>query len=353
MKKVFSLLLIASYSLLWVGCKSGDEDEAVPKVTPTNLTLESLVSTDGSGLVTFTATADNADKFYFFPGESAGENPIVSTTGIVEYHYSATGSYNPKVVATSVDNLSIDKTIHISVTKDLVVVWSDEFDGSSLNGDFWTHESGNNGGWGNAELEYYQSANSTVADGFLTITAKLESVGGQNYTSSRIISKGKKEFKFGRVDIRAKLPKGQGIWPALWMLGANISTVNWPACGEIDIMELIGGGVGRDNKVYGTVHWSNAANAWTYVGGNKTLEAGDFADDFHIFSIVWTSKSITWKVDDVQFYTKDTSPEEMSEFRNNFFLIFNIAVGGNWPGNPDGTTVFPQTMVIDYVKLLQ
>jgi beta-glucanase (GH16 family) len=137
------------------------------------------------------------------------------------------------------------------------------------------------------------------------------------------------------------------------MLGANIASAPWPACGEIDIMELIGGGAGRDNTVYGTAHWSNTSNAWTHEGGSTTLSEGNFADDFHVFSIVWTSNSITWKMDDVQYYTKSTTPEEMSEFRNNFFLIFNIAVGGNWPGNPDGTTVFPQQMVIDYVKLLQ
>jgi beta-glucanase (GH16 family) len=349
MKKVFSLLLISIYSLLGVGCKDGD-DEA-DKLPPTNLIFESEISNDGSGIVAFTATADNAEKFYFFFGENSGD--VASTTGIVEHQYAASGSYSAKVIALSKDNLSIEKTIQIAVTKGAVVVWSDEFDGASLNSTYWTQESGNNGGWGNNELEYYQGANSTVADGYLTITAKAESVGGQSYTSSRIISKGKKEFKFGRVDIKAKLPKGQGIWPALWMLGANIGSAGWPACGEIDIMELIGGGAGRDNTVHGTVHWSNASNNWTYVGGSKTLSQGNFSDDFHVFSVVWTSTSIIWKLDDVQFYSKDITPEEMSEFRNNFFLIFNIAVGGNWPGNPDESTVFPQQMIIDYVRLSQ
>ena len=120
------------------------------------------------------------------------------------------------------------------------LVWRDEFEGHTLNPSDWKHETGGSG-WGNNELEYYQEKNTAVHDGYLIITAEKENVGGKNYTSSRIITQGKKEFQYGRVDIRALLPKGQGIWPALWMLGANVTTVGWPACGEIDIMEMIGG----------------------------------------------------------------------------------------------------------------
>ena len=130
----------------------------------------------------------------------------------------------------------------------MTLVWHDEFDGLTLKPSDWKHETGGSG-WGNNELEYYQEKNTAVHEGYLIITAKKENVGGKDYTSSRIITQGKKEFQYGRVDIRALLPKGQGIWPALWMLGANVTTVGWPACGEIDIMEMIGGD-GKDNTVW-------------------------------------------------------------------------------------------------------
>jgi beta-glucanase (GH16 family) len=190
-------------------------------------------------------------------------------------------------------------------------------------------------------------------DGYLVIKAKRESESGFQYTSSRIITKGKKEFKYGRVDIRAILPKGQGIWPALWMLGSNISDVSWPKCGEIDIMEMIGGGADRDNKVYGTIHWDNAGSYASY-GGNKTITAPKvFADEFHVFSIVWDETKIVWYLDDVQYHIIDITPPELNEFRKNFFFIFNVAVGGNWPGSPNSSTTFPQRMTVDYIRVFQ
>ncbi len=139
----------------------------------------------------------------------------------------------------------------------MTLVWSDEFDGSTLNEANWSHETGNGqNGWGNNELQFYRPQNTRIQDGHLVITAKKEAFGGREYTSSRIITKGKQQFRYGRVDIRASLPKGQGIWPALWMLGSNFDTVSWPACGEIDIMEMVGGN-GRENTVHGTVHWEH------------------------------------------------------------------------------------------------
>ncbi|HPH46598.1 MAG TPA: glycoside hydrolase family 16 protein, partial [Chryseolinea sp.] len=208
------------------------------------------------------------------------------------------------------------------------------------------------GGWGNNELQYYTNANTIMQDGYLTIKAKKETMGGYNYTSSRIITKGKQEFKYGRIDIRAILPKGQGIWPALWMLGSNISTVGWPKCGEIDIMEMIGGGANRDNRVYGTVHWDNAG-AYASYGGNKTLSEGIFADKFHVFSIVWNEEEIIWYLDDVQYHVISLEPAELSEFKSDYFVIFNVAVGGNWPGAPDATLIFPQRMIVDYIRVFQ
>jgi beta-glucanase (GH16 family) len=231
------------------------------------------------------------------------------------------------------------------------LVWHDEFDGDKLNISDWKHELGGSG-WGNNELQYYQEKNTSVHDGYLIIAAEKENTGGKNYTSSRIITQGKKEFQYGRVDIRALLPKGQGIWPALWMLGSNVSTVGWPACGEIDIMEMIGG-PGKDNTVHGTAHWDNAGSHASF-GGKRTLDPPKIlADEFHVFSIVWTPTAITWYIDDVQYEVIDTTPSELSELQNKFYFIFNVAVGGNWPGNPDATTTFPQRMVVDYIRVFQ
>lgn len=235
--------------------------------------------------------------------------------------------------------------------KGMSLVWQDEFNGTSLDLTNWKFDLGGHG-WGNNELEYYQEKNTSVQDGHLVITARKEDVEGRNYTSSRIKTQGLREFQYGRIDIRAWLPKGQGIWPALWMLGANIDAVDWPRCGEIDIMEMIGGPT-NDNKVHGTVHWDNNGSH-KYIGGNKTLTDGKvFADEFHVFSILWTPASITWYLDDVQYYTIETTPADLSEFQNKFFFLFNVAVGGDWPGSPNSTTVFPQRMVVDYIRVFQ
>ena len=232
------------------------------------------------------------------------------------------------------------------------LVWADEFDGTALNSDFWSFETGNgSNGWGNNELQFYRTQNTSIQDGHLVITAKKEPFGGKEYTSSRIITKSKKEFRYGRVDIRAALPKGQGIWPALWMLGSNFETVSWPACGEIDIMEMIGGG-GRENTVYGTVHWQNEGKNAKYEG-KTTLSSGTFSDQFAVYSITWDATSIRWFVDNKQYHVIDTTPAELDEFRRNFFFIFNVAVGGNWPGSPNTTTTFPQHLIVDYVRVFQ
>jgi beta-glucanase (GH16 family) len=252
---------------------------------------------------------------------------------------SSAGPTIPSTGATSPDNYP-----------GMTLVWRDEFSGSQLNTADWNYETGGSG-WGNNELEYYQPQNTSVQSGYLIIEARKENVGGMNYTSSRLTTKGKQAFRYGRIDIRAVLPKGQGLWPALWMLGASIDSVGWPACGEVDIMELIGG-PSRDSTVYGTAHWDD--NGHASEGGHTSLRGGKiFADDFHVFSIVWNASSITWLVDNTPYVILNTTPAAMSELQKKFFLVFNVAVGGNWPGNPDATTVFPQHMVVDYVRVFQ
>ncbi|MDA9773737.1 family 16 glycosylhydrolase [Saprospiraceae bacterium] len=229
--------------------------------------------------------------------------------------------------------------------------WQDEFNGSSIDLGCWTHEIGNSG-WGNNELQYYtnEDGNSYLSDGSLIIEAKEEDYNGAPYTSARLITKDKKTFTHGRVDIRAILPEGQGIWPALWMLGNNISEVSWPACGEIDIMELVGH---KPSETHGTAHWGNQGSPSTYKGNGYSLSGGaKFSDEFHVFSLIWEPNKITWFVDDNQFYNlSDTDVNGNYPFNAPFFFIFNIAVGGNWPGYPDASTQFPQKMIVDYIRV--
>lgn len=226
------------------------------------------------------------------------------------------------------------------------LVWSDEFNRTDLDLTNWSYETGG-GGWGNNELETYTNSKENVfcSGGYLTIKAISSN---SSYTSGRIITKGKKEFKYGRIDIRAKLPYGKGVWPALWMLGANISTVNWPACGEIDIMELLGQ---EPAKVYGTAHWDQGGHK--YSGSNYSLTSSSFSDKFHIFTLLWNENYMEWYVDYQQYYKINSTMVGNYPFNSNQFFIFNVAVGGNWPGSPDASTVFPQSMLVDYVRVFQ
>ena len=233
------------------------------------------------------------------------------------------------------------------------LAWSDEFNGTQVNESDWTFEIGRgNNGWGNNESQYYRKQNASVANGLLTITAKQESYSSASYTSTRMKTQGKRSFRYGRIDVRAKLPQGQGIWPAIWMLGENITSVGWPSCGEIDIMEMIGGS-GRENTTHGTIHFSNGSGNHQYVGDSTTLGSGTLADAFHTYSIEWDSSSIKWFLDGVQFASQQITTSDRTEFHNEFFILLNVAVGGNWPGYPDGSTQFPQQMQVDYVRVYQ
>ncbi|MEJ2883563.1 glycoside hydrolase family 16 protein [Pedobacter sp. GR22-6] len=354
-------LLILTLLMLNLSCK-----KEAKAVAPTGLQLVATVSDDGSGRVDFVATASNADRYLFSFGQGANES-IRSADGKAYTIYAESGVYTVKVIAYAGDQ-SMEVTKQITVDKNEVIdntgyvsaesypgmtlVWRDEFNGTALDDKFWNFEEGNGtDGWGNLELQYYRKENTRVRNGYLTITARKESFGGKEYTSSRLTTEAKKDFLYGRIDFRAKLPKGQGIWPAFWALGANIRTTPWPFSGEIDIMEMVGGGAGKDNTVHGTVHYEDGGHK--YIGGSTTLTSGDFYDKFHVFSVVWTERSIKWYLDDVQFYTFDTTGANKDEFRRSYFLLINLAVGGNWPGAPNAATVFPQKYVIDYVRVFQ
>jgi beta-glucanase (GH16 family) len=235
----------------------------------------------------------------------------------------------------------------------LTLKWNEEFTGAALDNSSWNYETGGDG-WGNNELEMYTNSpkNSFITKGgYLVIEARKEKVGSNDYTSARLQTKGKKEFTYGRMDIRAKLPKGQGIWPAIWMLGSNISTTLWPACGEIDIMELLGH---QPAKAYGTMHWGNVGAGSTHIGSEYTLGNGNFSDKFHVFTIIRSADKIEWFVDEQKFFTGNTTDVTGDNpFDKPFFFILNVAVGGHWPGNPDANTSFPQRMIVDYVRVFE
>ncbi len=233
------------------------------------------------------------------------------------------------------------------------LVWADEFDEPQINRENWIYEIGDNG-WGNQELQYYTERldNSRIQDGQLIIEARKENFNGAPYTSARMITRDLQEFTYGRVDVRAVLPEGQGIWPAIWMLGAKFTEVGWPACGEIDIMELVGH---EPSTVHGTAHWGPQGQSFSQNKGQSTvLTEGKFSDQFHVFSILWEPDRIIWLLNDEEFFRLNKSDVNGTyPFNEPFFFLLNIAVGGQWPGNPDETTVFPQQMIVDYIRIFQ
>ena len=231
------------------------------------------------------------------------------------------------------------------------LVWADEFAGDSVNRANWNYDLGG-GGWGNAELETYTTENAVVADGLLRITALKEPNGG--YTSSRLKTQGLQSWTYGKVAARLRLPRGQGIWPAFWMLGDNIGTVGWPRCGEIDIMEMIGGGEDRDDSYYGTLHWDQSGHRFTGTSRTELPDPAIFHDAFHVFEVEWTPAAIVWKLDGSEtgrLAIDAANAPEREEFHRSFFIILNLAVGGNWPGSPDASTVFPQALEVDWVRV--
>lgn len=233
------------------------------------------------------------------------------------------------------------------------LVWQDEFNGTELSSADWNYETGGSG-WGNNELEYYTSGNKNayLLNGNLVIEAKKEDMGNRSYTSARITTAGKREFKYGRIDIRARLPVQTGMWPALWMLGNDIGSKGWPYCGEIDIMELVGK---NPKQVVGSFHWKNDDASEGTINNRYDLTAGDFSQDFHLYSLVWGKDQYQILVDNKVYVTAKPSDIKAAynPFNHPFYLIFNVAVGGDWPGSPDGSTSFPQKMLVDYVRVYQ
>ena len=234
------------------------------------------------------------------------------------------------------------------------LTWSDEFSGNALDTTKWSYQTGDGCseglcGWGNNENQWYQSDNVKVSNGRLVIEARTEAVGGKQYSSGRIRTKGLADFQYGRLEASIKIPTGQGIWPAFWMLPTQQVYGGWPMSGEIDIMEAIGR---EPTKTFGTLHYGPAWPNNKHQGSAVELLNNEiFADKFHEFAIDWTPGKITWSMDGASYLTLTKDTVTPWPFNEQFHFLLNVAVGGSWPGNPDGTSTFPQQMQVDYVRV--
>ncbi len=343
-KKITSYILLC---LFLIGCKKAGADSAQP-LAPVNLQVTTQISTDGTGNVSFTATATNAASYSFVFGD--GESKT-EPDGTITYKYTLQGTndYTVTVTATSSSGKSISKSVLITVNVQPAtptLFWSEEFNTNGApNPAVWNYDTGNgDGGWGNQESQYYTSRaeNVIVSDGTLKITAKKEDYNGFAYTSARLLTKGKFSFKYGKVEVSAKVPQGVGTWPAIWMLGSNFSTVGWPNCGEIDIMEHLGRQL---NTIYGTLHYPGRFGG-SANGATKVIE--NASTQFHTYTLDWTATYIKIYVDNQLFHTVANSTS--IPFNHEFFLLLNVAMGGNFAGSID-PNVTSATMEVDYIRI--
>jgi beta-glucanase (GH16 family) len=234
------------------------------------------------------------------------------------------------------------------------LVWSDEFNGTSIDTNHWVFETGNNGGWGNNELEFYTGRpdNAYVSNGLLHIAACQEKTNGFSYTSARMKSEGLFAKKYGRFEFRARFPHGKGYWPALWLMPYASVYGSWPSCGEIDVAENKGD---YPAVIQGTIHYAAPGGGHVQSTDYYTFPTGKKAGDFHIYSLDWTTNSISWSVDNQLYETQtnwSTSDAPYpAPFNQPFYIIMNLAIGGNYDGNPDTNTVFPGEIQVDYVRV--
>jgi beta-glucanase (GH16 family) len=270
----------------------------------------------------------------------------------------------PPLVVPPQDNVNIDDPTLTLLENNpaggtLELVWSDEFDGARLDPEVWFFETGDGSqygipGWGNNERQFYLPDNAQLSEGLLKITARSERIGAFGYTSARINTRDRFAFKYGRFEARMKLPPGQGIWPAFWMLAQDSPYGGWAASGEIDIMEGVNLGAAGGNRIYGTIHFGGEFPDNLEVGESYVV-ATDVTSEFHVYAVEWDPTEIRWYVDDILYAVQNswssTGGDFPAPFDNPFYLIFNVAVGGNFPGLPDATTEFPVTMEVDWVRV--
>lgn len=270
--------------------------------------------------------------------------PVVSgSPSVVTYPSGLTVALNNKVVSGGPRNL----------------VWSDEFDGAALDTNSWFADSGDGSqyglnGWGNNELQWYLPANAQVSGGMLVINVLEQAQSGYDYTSARIITRDKFAFRYGRIEARIRLPGGQGIWPAFWLMPQDELYGGWAASGEIDIMEAINLGGAGGNETHGTIHYGGSFPGNLSSGESVTVSSSATAL-FHDYAVEWDENEIRWYLDGTLFSTRNawssTSQAYPAPFDQPFYILLNVAVGGNWPGAPDVSTVFPVSMEVDYVRV--
>jgi beta-glucanase (GH16 family) len=346
------LILLFLVSIVSWSCSDGNSSNDTAVITPTNLVVTSEIvgqsanqpTGDGSGVLHLNISANNATSFKISYGDGTTQNAV---SGRNTYTYKTAGTYTYTITVTAFNGASsISTSLSVRIAAGTSSIWSDEFntDGAPDTSK-WNYDIGTgSGGWGNNESQYYtnRADNVIVSNGTLKIIAKKEAYLGSNYTSARLLTKGKFSFKYGKVEIRAKLPGGGGTWPALWMLGDNISSVGWPFCGEIDIMEYAGN---RVNKITAALHYPGRSGGNPVMGSTTITNA---ETEFHVYSVDWREEQIKMYVDGdlmLSFNNSSNVP-----FNHNFFLIFNCAIGGSYGGAID-PNFSSSSFEIDYVRV--
>ena len=259
----------------------------------------------------------------------------------------------------NIDNPTLTIYDNNEVSPVLTLVWSDEFDGAALDPETWFFETGDGSeygipGWGNNELQYYLPDNAQLGDGLLTIEAREQSIGAFRYTSARINTRDRFAFRYGRIEARMRLPGGQGIWPAFWMLAQDSPYGGWPSSGEIDIMEATNLGVAGKNSVIGTIHYGSFPDSYRFDTSSFVVPT-DARTEFHVYAVEWDETEIRWYVDNDMYAMQNSwysaGNDFPAPFDHPFYIVLNVAVGGNLPGAPNASTTFPVTMEVDYVRV--
>lgn len=344
MIKIRNVFAAFTALILMAACEKDDSVDT----TFNGLAIMANVSSDSAGLVDFEATAPGATNYNFDFGDGY---TATTADGKISHTYTSLGTNTFYVVVTATLGSGQTETRTKSVMVDIKstlpdLVWADEFNvNGAPNPANWTFEIGRgNNGWGNGELQYYtdRSQNASVANGVLKITAIKENFSGAAYTSARLITKDKFDFKYGRVEARAKLPAGGGTWPAIWMLGADINQIGWPACGEIDMMEHKGN---EPNKIHGSLHYPGRS------GGNpvtNTINITNATSEFHIYKLEWSETSIKIYVDNSLYLNVPNT--QSIPFNKNFYMLTNVAMGGTFGGTVDPAFT-SASMEIDYIRV--
>ena len=346
----------------------------------TNTSMNVSVQENQTGAFTVTASDSDGDALTFSISGTDSALFNITTAGVITFKtapdfeapsdgdvdnvYVLVAQVSDGTASGSV-NFTVTVTNDASETGDAIewsLVWSDEFDEDTVNPAKWGYMLGDGTlygetrGWGNNEKQFYteDAVNSGITldsegNSVLYIDATATPNGPTDYASAKLTTEDLFEFRFGRVEARIKLPETQGIWPAFWMLGANKPEIGWPGSGEIDIMEMLGN---APQTVYGTLHYVNEDNELRSSGDSKSLVQGKYSDDYHIYAIEWTPEKITWFIDNEQYH-QVTIAEDMKEFLREHYFILNLAVGGYWPGYPDESTLLPQRLAVDYVRVYE